>query len=103
MLLLQRRRLVYDRGYARRYYAKNVCQKTLSDAMRTADPTEALYRAVTTFIGDMLDINGAGLTPAEIESLLHTRNVDQETVALASRTLKSIMRPTPVVSHHVRM
>ncbi len=92
MFLSQRRRLVFDRGYARRYYAKNICIKALSDAKEAADPSEGLYRAITAFIGDMLNINGAGLTPAEIESLLHTRNVDPEIVALASRTLKACER-----------
>jgi hypothetical protein len=92
VFLLQRRRLTYDRGYARRYYARTVCLKTLSEAAAAKDPIETLYRAITTFIGDMLNINGAGLTPDEAASLLQEKNVDPEIVTLASRTMKACER-----------
>ena len=90
--LQQRRRLSQDHGYARRYYAKTACLKVLTEATRTEDPTETLYRAITTFVGDMLNINGAGLTSSEIEALLQERNVNDEVVSAVSRTMKACER-----------
>jgi len=92
IVLRQRRRLSQDRGYARRYYAKTASLTALEEAAETEDPAETLYRAVATFVGDMLNINGAGLTSSEVETLLRERNVSEELLSAVSRTMKACER-----------
>ncbi|HDP35439.1 MAG TPA: protein BatD [Candidatus Hydrogenedentes bacterium] len=91
-LLKHWRRLTQDRSYKRRYYAKTKCLTAISEAPRGQDPTETLYRAINGFVGDMLDINGAGLTSSEVETLLLERNVDAEITAVLVRVLKACER-----------
>ncbi len=90
--LQHRRRLSSDRGYARRYYAKTTCLKQLTEAAEASDPTETLYRALTGFVGDMLNVNGAGLTSSEVESLLRERGAPEETLLIMTRVLKACER-----------
>jgi hypothetical protein len=92
IFLQQKRRLSFDRSYSRRYYAKSNCMKTLEETKKSDDPTQSLYRAIASFIGNMLDINEAGLTSAEIESLLRSRNTPEELISAASRMLKKCER-----------
>ncbi len=92
IFLRQKRRLSYDRSYSRRYYAKANCMKTLEESKKSDDPTQSLYRAIASFIGNMLDINEAGLTSAEIESLLRSRNTQEELIGAVSRMLRKCER-----------
>lgn len=90
--LQQRRRLSRDSGYARRYYAKANCLKALDEAKEAKDATEILYRTITTFVGDMLNLNEAGLTSSEVKTLLCEKKVPEELVAEVSRMLKTCER-----------
>lgn len=92
LLLAWRGRLERDRGYARRFFAKKRYQKTLADARHASDPTEALGLALKQFIADMLNINDAGLTSSDVETVLADRGVDPETAELPVRVLRACER-----------
>lgn len=90
--LKHRRRLLRDTGYARRYYAKSTCIKRLDAATAAEDPTDSLYRALTGFIGDMLNINEAGLTSSEVEAVLSEAQVPEALRSVVVRSLKACER-----------
>ena len=92
LLLAWRGRLEQDRGYARRFFARKRYHKTLAEARRAADPTEALGLALKQFIADMLDINDAGLTSSDVENVLAERGVGTETTERAVRVLRACER-----------
>ena len=92
LLLAWRGRLERDRGYARRFFARKRYHKTLAEARRATDPTEALGLALKQFIADMLDINDAGLTSSDVETILAERGVDTETAERAVRVLRACER-----------
>lgn len=87
IFIQQHHRLSRDSGYARRYYAQTTCRQTLAAVVHAEDPTETLYRAITSFIGNMLDINEAGMTSAEAEMVLRSQNIPEELIAAVSRML----------------
>ncbi|OQB34928.1 MAG: hypothetical protein BWY09_02505 [Candidatus Hydrogenedentes bacterium ADurb.Bin179] len=87
-----RGRLSRDRGYARRFYAKNKCLKALKAAQAAAEPSENLDVLLKVFIADMLNINEAGLTSSDVEGLLKERKVAEDSIAMTVRVLRACER-----------
>ncbi len=87
-----RRRLAGDKGYARRYRAKKRFESAVLDIASAKDPVELLYRAIVGFIADMLNINEAGLTSADVESLLRGCAAEEDLTQMTIRLLRACER-----------
>lgn len=92
LLLRWRGRLASDRGYARRFFAAKRFEKTISDTQGTPDPVETLGRALRQYIADIFNINDAGLTSSDVETVLNKHGIDSDTTALAVRVLRACER-----------
>lgn len=90
--LVWRGRLARDRGYARRFFAKSKCLKSLKEARAAQDPSEALDTLLKGFIADMLNVNEAGLTSSDVEALLKERGVPEDTTTTTVRVLRACER-----------
>lgn len=75
-----RRRLLADRGYARRVRSSRVVRRRLNEARRLASQGpefySALNRAILGFIGDRYNIEATGMTKDELTATLSARGVD---------------------------
>lgn len=92
LFFIHRSRVIKDRGYARRLYARKRFNKALDAAQAAQDLAEALARALTSYIADMANVNEAGLTSADVEDLLRTKGIDEETVLLVVKLLRACER-----------
>ncbi|HEQ60863.1 MAG TPA: protein BatD [Firmicutes bacterium] len=88
LVIIRRRRekLAADTGLARSRGATRVARKHLARARSLISPGKAvefyaeIYRAVTSYIADKLNISPHGLTTTRIAELLAERGADQQTI-----------------------
>ncbi|MFM1919737.1 MAG: hypothetical protein RLZZ303_1371 [Candidatus Hydrogenedentota bacterium] len=64
------RRLATDVGYARGLRARTRSEKLLKAAASSKDPGEALFKALTGFVGDKLNLADAGLTSQDVRDVM---------------------------------
>ncbi|MBI1319624.1 MAG: hypothetical protein GC168_11855 [Candidatus Hydrogenedens sp.] len=70
LLLRHRRRLEEDTGYARTRRARSRSMKRLRKVAGSADPAEELYKALTGYLGDKLNMQDAGLTSNDVSKVM---------------------------------
>ncbi len=78
------RRRREDVGWARSQIAHRAGMRRLQDVARSAEPADALYRALVSFIADAFNFDGAGKTSADINSELSAAGVPAD---LRDRTI----------------
>lgn len=80
-----RRRLLADRGYARRVRSSRLVRERLKEArrlvQRSPDFYAALNRAILGFVGDRYNIEATGMTRDELTATLSARGIDPTTLA----------------------
>lgn len=74
----RQRRFAEDRTFARSYRAKSRMRKSVRRVLDSADPSDALYRAVNGYIADKFDLPEAGMTSADVRDLFEGRAIEHE-------------------------
>ncbi len=92
VLLSWRGRLSSDQDYARRFFAKGKCLKALKEAQTSEEPAEKLDTLLKVFIADMLNVNEAGLTSSDVETLLRERGIAEDSIGMTVRVLRACER-----------
>lgn len=92
VMMSRRRRLQEDVGYARSRVAKSKGIKGLKDVYTSDEPSDALFRTVSRYIGDKFNVEDKGMTSADVDELLREHNVDREIRDTISKILKSCER-----------
>ena len=92
LVLTQRRRLRDDVGYARSRVAKTKGIKGLKDVFSSDEPSDALFRTVSGYIGDKFNVHDKGMTSADVDDLLKSHDVDGDIRETVSKILKSCER-----------
>ena len=90
--LAHRRRLQYDRAFARRREARQRAEEGFKqlEACRNPEPRRVgreLSRIIRDYLGDRLDLPGAACTPEELEQKLRERGFPGEMVAAVRQLL----------------
>jgi hypothetical protein len=88
----RRKRFSGDARYARAYLALTKARRRLTHVEGSAEPTEALYRAVTGFLADKFDVPEGGLTSADAERLLGSNGVPPDIASGLAIILKKCER-----------
>ncbi len=92
IILARRRKLALDPRYARLHRARSHSRKRLGGLSSAPDPASELYRALTEYVADMLNIDGAGLTSADIERILREQESEQWLIDNYMRILRACER-----------
>lgn len=88
----RQRRFQTDRGFARAYHARTKAVKGLSSVRNASHPADELYRSLVSFVGDIFNVDDAGLTSADVENLLRDRGVDAGLAEGAVKVLRACER-----------
>ncbi|PCJ64477.1 MAG: hypothetical protein COA73_03875 [Candidatus Hydrogenedentota bacterium] len=79
LLVMRRRKLETDVGYARGYRAKHKSMKRLQDVLESPEPESELFNVVTDYIGNKLNVHESGMTSSDVDKHLQSRGVDDDT------------------------
>lgn len=83
--LAYRRKLQSESGWARSQQARAKGLRRLTGVESAGEPIEALYRAMTAYVADLLNLQDAGLTSADVKRELDYADVPD---ALSGRTIQ---------------
>ncbi len=92
LTMRHRRRVASDSRYARAYHARSKLKKRIHAALDTAEPAAALYKAVTGFIADKLNVPESGMTSLDAKQLLESHGVDAEVSGALIKILRTCER-----------
>lgn len=90
--MFQRRRLRDDVGYARARVAKHKGIRGIQDVFSAEEPVDALFRAVSGYVGDKFNVHDHGMTSADVTDLLAEHEVDSTIRDTITQILKSCER-----------
>ena len=88
----RKRRFASNRGFARAYHAQSKALKRLHDTPRTADPTDELFKALSSFIADLFNVDGTGMTSEDARGILSANSVEQAIVEASVKVLRACER-----------
>jgi len=91
-VMQRRKRLLTDSAYARNLFARSKAHKRLKHLEEAAEPAEALYRTLTAFLADKLDVNETGMTSEDARALLETRRADPRQAEALIQVLRNCER-----------
>ena len=91
-VMRRKRRFERDTGLARSHGAKSKFQKRLAGIAEVPEPTDELYKALTGFLADKLNLTEAGLTSTDVREHLTKARVDKEVVDSIVKILKACER-----------
>ncbi len=92
LFMRRRRRLSEDQAYARDYYARSRSLKRLQSVATAEEPSDELYRALTGFLADKLNVNEAGITSEDARRLLSERVGDTASTQQVVKVLRACER-----------
>ena len=92
LFLRRKRRLEQDPRYARDYFARSKTEKRLGQVLDSPEPTEELYRAVSEFIADKLNLAASGITSSDAREALQARGISAELIETFSKVLRACER-----------
>jgi hypothetical protein len=92
LFMRRRRRLQTDRRYARDYYARSRGRERLRRMEGSPEPLQELFRALTGFLADKFDVEGAGMTSGDVKRLLDTRGVPEPLAGGVVKVLRACER-----------
>jgi hypothetical protein len=90
--LRRQRRFATDLGYARGMRAKARSRKRLSEAAHSKDPGEALFKALTGFLGDKFNLPDAGMTSQDVRTAMLEYGISAEVVEEYVKVLRTCER-----------
>lgn len=88
----RQRRFATDQGYARGMRARARSRKRLSEAAHSKDPGEALFKALTGFLGDKFNLPDAGMTSQDVRAAMLNYGVSAEVVEEYVKVLRTCER-----------
>ncbi len=88
----RRQRFEQDAGFVRAHRARSQGRKRIEAARDAEEPADALFRATTGFVADLLNVPEGGITSGDVERLLRERGIESETAALFRRVLRECER-----------
>ncbi len=92
LYLRRKRRFDTDLGYARGMRAKARSRKRLSEAAHSKDPGEALFKALTGFLGDKFNLPDAGMTSQDVRIAMLEYGISAEVVEEYVKVLRTCER-----------
>jgi len=88
----RRRRFATDVGYAPLMRAQARSRERLNEALRSQEPAAALFKALTGFLGDKLNLPDAGMTSQDVREAMTRRGYAPELVEEYVSVLRSCER-----------
>lgn len=88
----RQRRLATDTGFARGIRARSRSQKRIQTAASSKDPGEALFKALTGFVGDKLNLPDAGLTSHDVRGVMEKHGFSESLVEEYVKVLRTCER-----------
>lgn len=92
LVVARRRRFDRDVAYARAYHARSRARRRLDAAAAAQEPSEEVFRALTGYVADKLDVPDAGVTSADARDLLEARAVSPDDMAGLLKILRTCER-----------
>lgn len=92
LFMRRRRRLQTDLRYARGYYARSRGRERLRRMDGSPEPLQELFRALTGFLADKFDVEGAGMTSGDAKRLLEASAVPEPLAAGVVKVLRACER-----------
>jgi len=92
LYLRRRRRFENDTVYARGYHARAKTEKRLRTVLESSQPTEALFKGVSEYIADKLNLPAGGLTSGDARRALEARGLSADIVETFVRVLRACER-----------
>lgn len=88
----RRRRLAEDPAFARAYYARSRSAKLLAGVRDSAEPSEALFRALVGFVADTLGVPESGMTSADARRAVIERGLPPGLAEKVEKILRACER-----------